>query len=159
MKHILFAAAFLTIALHAQAQIQIVDPATFTVLAEPDDTNFEFYSRKTGTNVRASYTAVRKRMLPGVGGVVGYTPSSTGNAQARRGLITKNAAGDIYYVDGFGVSMKLSSATGTVYPVYTDDHEAAAACVSTYEVGAANPYGLPKGTIRKRVFGTVSNCN
>lgn len=142
-----------------QGGITIVDPKDFTVTAEPDDSNFEFYSRKLGTNTKASYTAIRKRMMPMYGGVVAYTPTATGNVQARRGLVTKSTSGDIWFVDGFGAGVKLfSSAQAATYAAYDNDQQAAANCVGIYRVTLNNPYGLQVGMLRVRQFGTLSNC-
>jgi hypothetical protein len=160
MKAVITAILFLLhVCCSAQGGITIVDPKDFSITAEPEEANFEFYSRKLGVNTKASYTAVKKRMMPTNAGTVTYTPTPAGNVVARRGLVVRTTSGDVWYIDGFGVGTKLSSGTQSAnYPPYDSDQQAAANCVGIYRVTANNPYGLQTGTLRVRQFGGVVNC-
>jgi hypothetical protein len=144
---------------NVSGQIIIVDPNSFTVTTAPDNTNFEFYSRKLGVNTKATFNDVRKKIAPEFAGTVSYTPASSGNAEVRRGKITKTTNGDVWYVDAQGAGVKLSSAAqSSTYQILDNDQQAAALCLNVYRVSSANPYGLTAGTQRTRVYGIVANC-
>lgn len=100
---------FSLLAAHSVAGQTVVDPRLFPVQANPDNTNFEFYSRKNGSNVKASFDAVKIRMMPLVRqpNEIAYTPSSTGNSNDK-GYFVKTAGGATFYIDGLGNALQLN---------------------------------------------------
>lgn len=101
----------------------VVDPSTFTQETSPQESNFEFYSRKTGQNRKATFNNVRKRMLPfQVATPIGYTPTGTGNT-SNLGEFVTDPTGDMYYIDGLGAARKIYEATqgrNTTFTVSSD---------------------------------------
>ena len=72
----------------------VVDPHTFTQETNPDNSNFEFYSRATGVNRRATFNNVRKRMTPTAQQTgVAYYPSPTGNT-SNLGEVVRDPSGN-----------------------------------------------------------------
>jgi len=100
---------FALIAAHSVAGQTVVDPRLFPVQANPDNTNFEFYSRKNGSNVKASFDAVKIRMMPLVRqpNEIAYTPSGTGNSNDK-GHFVRTAGGATFYIDGLGNALQLN---------------------------------------------------
>jgi hypothetical protein len=101
----------------------VVDPSTFTQETSPQESNFEFYSRKTGQNRKATFNNVRKRMLPfQVSTPIGYTPTATGNT-LNLGEFVTDPTGDMYYIDGLGAARKIYELTqgrNTTFAVSSD---------------------------------------
>ncbi len=101
----------------------VVDPHTFTQETSPQESNFEFYSRATGVNRRATFNNVRKRMMPfQVSTPIAYTPTATGNTSNLGDFVT-DPNGDMYYIDGLGAARKIYEATqgrNTAFSVSSD---------------------------------------
>jgi hypothetical protein len=89
----------------------VVDPSTFPVESNPNNSNFEFYSRKLGSNKKATFNGVRKNMLPSIT-TVEYVPATSGNT-SNLGEIVEDTNGDIWYIDGDGDGVKIGSVTYT----------------------------------------------
>lgn len=138
----------------------IVDPHTFPLEADPQESNFEFYSRATGTNKRASFNNVRKRMLPTVQLVaVGYTPAPSGNS-SNKGDVVEDPNGGLWYIDGLG-NARMLNAPWKNLPEYDNDEDARLDCLPVngwYRVSETNTLGLPPGTVRQRIYGGLEPC-
>jgi hypothetical protein len=107
MKKILFIILCAFVAFGAANAQTVVDPSAFTESTNPQESNFEFYSRKGGTNRRATFNSVRKRMLPFVfQGSAPAVPASSGNV-SNLGYFFTATDGDVYYVDGLGFSILI----------------------------------------------------
>jgi hypothetical protein len=107
MKKILFTILCAFVAFGAADAQTVVDPSAFTESTNPQESNFEFYSRKGGTNRRATFNNVRKRMLPFVfQGSAPAVPASSGNV-SNLGYFFTATDGDVYYVDGLGFSILI----------------------------------------------------
>jgi hypothetical protein len=131
--------------LPASAQT-IVDPKDFTQETSPQESNFEFYSRKAGTNKKATFNNVRKRMgalILASGGIAPSPPSATGNT-SNLGYFFVDSNDDTWYVDGLGRAIQLEDAStfnastafdGDVTGTY-DNLQIAANAVGAAEIAA-----------------------
>jgi hypothetical protein len=89
----------------------VVDPKDFPVEANPSQSNFEFYTRKTGQNKKATFDGVRKGMLPCIK-TVSYIPASSGNT-SDKGCVVTDTNGDIWYIDGLGNAVLVGGVSYT----------------------------------------------
>jgi hypothetical protein len=105
---ILFLFLFASKGLTAQT---VVDPKDFPVEANPSQSNFEFYTRKTGQNKKATFDGVRKGMLPCIK-TVSYIPASSGNT-SDKGCVVTDTNGDIWYIDGAGDAVLVGGVSYT----------------------------------------------
>lgn len=89
-------------------------PSAFTEETNPNNANFEFYSQKSDSSRRASFTNVKKNMVPDVNtSAIDYVPSESGNTLNKtQFVITRNDS--IYYIDGYGDAFLLYDPTDTV---------------------------------------------
>jgi hypothetical protein len=94
----------------AQVQAQ-VKPNRFPRQVNPDSSNFEVYSQKSGINTRANLHDVRRYMAARYAGVVAYVPAPTGNPLNRMDFV-KGADGLVYYIDAQGQSIKFEQGAG-----------------------------------------------
>lgn len=117
MKHLLFTILIIINFHSADVFAQtIIDPQNFAEETNPNNSNFQFMSRKSNNWRRASFDNVRKGMLPSVNITpIGYTPAATGNAN-NRGQFVKTANTDIWYIDGVGAAYRLHDASGAGLP-------------------------------------------
>lgn len=140
----------------------VVDPQNFPEQTNPDNTNFEFYSRKGGTNVRATFNNVRKRMMPFVRQPtqVSYTPSPTGNSNDR-GTVVRTPTGRTYYIDGLGNALWLNQDFVEALVIADNDAHAALLCVplnGEYQLSETNTLGGSPGDVRRRIYGGSPPC-
>lgn len=133
----------------------IIDPHTFPLEANPQESNFEFYSRATGVNKRATFNNVRKRMMPLVkAAVIAYIPSVSGEP-SDRGYVVRTATGRIYYIDGLGNSAWLNRPIYETLIVADNDQQAAGLCVPVnglYKLSATNTLGESPGAVRQNIY-------
>lgn len=107
MKHAL--AFILLFTVWVSSGQTVVDPHTFTQETNPDNSNFEFYSRATGVNRRATFNNVRKRMTPTAQQTsIAYYPAPTGNT-SNLGEVVRDPSGNIWYIDGLGQALRLNA--------------------------------------------------
>lgn len=109
MKQKFFSVAlFIGLLLHSVAAMgqTVVDPSTFPVETNPNNSNFEFYSRKLGTNKKATFNSVKLNMAPEAR-TVAYVPALTGNT-LDLGNFVKDPNGDTWYIAVNGVGIKVS---------------------------------------------------
>lgn len=155
MKHLLF---FLLSVCAFQLEAQtIIDPHTFPLEANPQQSNFEFYSRATGVNKRATFDNVRKRMMPFVKAVaIAYIPSISGEP-SDRGFIVRTPTGRMYYIDGLGNSAWLNRPIYETLIIADNDQQAAGLCVplnGLYKLSATNTLGESPGAVRQNIYFT-----
>jgi len=82
----------------------IVDPSTFPAETNPGNANFEFYSRKLGSNKKATFDNVRKNMTPSI--VAGSTPATSGNT-TNLGQFVIDGSDQLWYVAYTGDAVQL----------------------------------------------------
>ena len=135
----------------------IIDPHTFPTETNPQQSNFEFYSRATGVNKRATFDNVRKRMMPFVKATnIVYIPAASGEP-SDRGYIVTTATGRVYYIDGLGNSKQLNRPVYETLVVADNDIAAALLCVPVnglYKLSATNTLGESPGAVRQNIYGT-----
>jgi hypothetical protein len=110
----------------------VVDPKDFPQETSPGQANFEFYSRKTGENRRATWDNVRKGMVPTIKTVT-YIPSATGNPD--RGAVVKDPNNDIWYISGTGAAQFIG---GTSYSAGTGISISSGVITNTGDLSATN---------------------
>lgn len=162
MQKLFFLLLFLAPLLLSAQTPTVVDPHTFPEETNPQESNFEFYSRKLGLNKRASFNNVRKRMLAIVRqpNNIAYTPTPTGNANDR-GSLVKTSTGRIYYIDGLGNALWLNQEFVEAYGSYDNDEDAALSCVpinGKYRASETNTMGASPGDLRVRIYGGSPPC-
>lgn len=138
----------------------VVDPATFPLETSPNNSNWEFYSRKTGQNRRATLDAIRLAMLPLVRqpNTVGYTPAPVNNPNDR-GSFVRTSTGGVFYIDGLGNAMRLNPTLNEVLIFADNDEDARDKCVpleGRYKLSVTNTLGGSPGDVRVRIFGGVN---
>lgn len=96
------------------ASAQTTKPNNFTEETNPNNANFEFYSQKSDSTRRASFTNVKKNMVPDINKTpIAYVPTSTGNTLNKTQFVI--TAGDsIFYIDGYGDAFLLYDPTDSV---------------------------------------------
>lgn len=159
MKHI-FLFLLSLVAFQATAQT-IVDPSEFPTLSSPTMNNWAIYTREDKVNRKVLPTAIRALMLPIVRqpADITYTPAATGNANDK-GSFVKNPLGRIYFIDGLGNSIQTNFPYAAATIADNDVH-AGVMCVPVggwYRLSNSNTLGLPPGTLRQRVFGSLTPC-
>lgn len=103
------ALVFSVVLLHAQTK-----PSNFTEETNPNNSNFEFYSQKADSSRRASFTNMKKNMVPDVNTVaISYVPALTGNSSNKTQFV-QTAGDSIYYIDGYGDAFLLYDPTDSV---------------------------------------------
>lgn len=160
MRHLL---VFIFFAIYGAAWSQpvSVDPHTFPLENNPTNSNFEFYSRATGTNKRATFDNVRKNMLPSIVATpISYTPTATGNANNRGQFVTA-PNGNKYFIDGNGAStlIMVSAAfvTGTGTANYLPKWVSASVVANSllYDNGVSVGIGTSSPTATLDVAGVI----
>jgi hypothetical protein len=84
----------------------VVDPATFPIEPNPNNSNFEFYTRKTGENKKATFNGVKLNMAP-ESRTVAYFPGLTGNTQDLGNFVT-DPSGNKWYIAANGAGILVS---------------------------------------------------
>lgn len=89
------------------ASAQTTKPNNFTEETNPNNANFEFYSQKSDSTRRATFSNVKKNMVPDINKTpIAYVPTSTGNTLNKTQFVI--TAGDsIFYIDGYGDAFLL----------------------------------------------------
>jgi hypothetical protein len=96
------ALVFSVVLLNAQTK-----PSNFTEETNPNNSNFEFYSQKSDSSRRSSFTNMKKNMVPDVNTVaISYVPALTGNSSNKTQFV-QTAGDSIYYIDGYGDAFLL----------------------------------------------------
>ena len=139
----------------------IVDPSEFPTLSSPNMSNWAIYTREDKVNRKVLPAAIRALMLPTVRQPVdiGYTPAATGNA-SDRGSFVRTASGRTFFIDGLGNSVQTNFPYAAATIADNDIH-AGVMCVPVggwYRLSNANTLGLAPGTLRQRVFGSLTPC-
>ena len=160
MKQKIFFLLFCLASFRASAQT-IVDPADFPVMISPTLSNWAIYTREDHVNRKVLPTAIRALMLPIVRqpADITYTPAATGNANDK-GSFVKTPLGRIYFIDGMGNSIQTNFPYAAATIADNDVH-AGVMCVPVggwYRLSNSNTLGLPPGTLRQRVFGSLTPC-
>ncbi len=160
MKQKIFFLLFCLASFRASAQT-IVDPADFPVMSSPTLSNWAIYTREDHVNRKVLPTAIRALMLPIVRqpADITYTPAATGNANDK-GSFVKTPTGRVYFIDGLGNSIQ-SNFPYAAATIADNDVHAGVMCVPVggwYRLSNANTLGMPPGTLRQRVFGTLTPC-
>lgn len=159
MKHI-FLFLLSLVVFQATAQT-IVDPSEFPTLSSPTMNNWAIYTREDKINRKVLPAAIRALMLPIVRqpADITYTPAATGNANDK-GSFVKTPTGRVYFIDGLGNSIQ-SNFPYAAATIADNDVHAGVMCVPVggwYRLSNSNTLGLPPGTLRQRVFGTLTPC-
>jgi len=159
MKHI-FLFLLSLVVFQATAQT-IVDPSEFPTLSSPTMNNWAIYTREDKVNRKVLPAAIRALMLPVVRqpADITYTPAATGNANDK-GSFVKTPTGRVYFIDGLGNSIQ-SNFPYAAATIADNDVHAGVMCVPVggwYRLSNSNTLGLPPGTLRQRVFGTLTPC-
>lgn len=159
MKHI-FLFLLSLVVFQATAQT-IVDPSEFPTLSSPTMNNWAIYTREDKVNRKVLPSAIRALMLPIVRqpADITYTPAATGNANDK-GSFVKTPSGRVYFIDGLGNSIQ-SNFPYAAATIADNDIHAGVMCVPVggwYRLSNANTLGLPPGTLRQRVFGSLTPC-
>jgi len=159
MKHI-FLFLLSLVVFQATAQT-IVDPSEFPTLSSPTMNNWAIYTREDKVNRKVLPAAIRALMLPIVRqpADITYTPAATGNANDK-GSFVKTPTGRVYFIDGLGNSIQ-SNFPYAAATIADNDVHAGVMCVPVggwYRLSNSNTLGLPPGTLRQRVFGSLTPC-
>jgi len=159
MKHI-FIFLLSLVVFQATAQT-IVDPSEFPTLSSPTMNNWAIYTREDKVNRKVLPAAIRALMLPIVRqpADITYTPAATGNPNDK-GSFVKTPLGRIYFIDGLGNSIQTNFPYAAATIADNDVH-AGSMCVPVggwYRLSNSNTLGMPPGTLRQRVFGSLTPC-
>ena len=109
MKNFIFLALFMVLWVLSKAQpnFAIIDPESFTQETNPNNSNFQIFSKINGAWKRTSFDDFRKNAMVKVQTTpITYTPSLTGNS-LNLGEVVRTPNSDVYLIDGFGNAMLI----------------------------------------------------